>query len=85
MLLSVEYIIETAFIMAVEEGYRGIVINEKVLLDEVFKSFDEASTAFYNQFRDQAHNVKPVWSEFYSPSKTWLDKILSIANGEAKK
>lgn len=84
MLLSAQYLIETAFIMAVEEGYRLIVNHEKVsMADDVFRSFEQASAAFFVRFKDRSKNeVKPpLWSEFYPPSIRWLNKHLAIARG----
>lgn len=83
ILLSAQYLLDTAFIMAVEEGYRLIVNHKKVsMANDVFRSFDQARAAFLVRFKNRTKkDVEPIWSEFYPPGKRWLDKHLKIARG----
>ncbi len=77
------YFMETVFIMTVEDQYRLIVINRETLrTDEIYKTFEEAKSAFLNKYKYKAwgEGVKPNWSIFYPPDAKWLKKKLGLIN-----
>lgn len=72
---SIYYFIESVFIMAVEEGYRLVVIHQGSLLtDEIYKTARGARIAFLKRYGNKAwrDGVKADWSRFYPPEPKWL-------------
>ena len=75
------YFLETVFILTVEDGYRLIVINKGTFqTDEIYKTFEEAKSAFLNKYKAWREGVKPNWSIFYPPDAKWLKKKLGRIN-----
>jgi hypothetical protein len=76
---SIYYFIETVFIMAVKNGYRLIVIQQRRLLtDEIYKTPGGARIAFLKFYGNKAweEGVKAIWSKFYPPIPGWCDRKL---------
>jgi hypothetical protein len=76
---AVCYFLETVLIMFNKDRYQLIVIHRgKVWTDEIYKTFEEAKSAFLNRYKDKAwkEGVKANWSHFYPPDAKWLKKKL---------
>jgi len=72
---SHHYFIEWAFIMALDNRYRLIVINKgELLTDLLCKSVRSARIAFakYYSNRGWKNGVRSQWSPFYEPDPEWL-------------
>jgi len=85
---SVEYFIETVFIMTIKDGYRLLVIHrQRLLIDKTFKTAKGARISFQKNYRYNAwkDDVKANWSIFYPPDKGWVEKKLSSKKANRKK
>jgi hypothetical protein len=79
---SVYYFIESVFIAETSAGYRLCVIHHSaVLADEMYKTLKGAKIGFARRFGYKAwqEGVKPDWSPFYPPGKTWLKEKLQYS------
>lgn len=79
---SMAYFFDLVFLLDEEKspGVRLIIRHQGVICyDTHYSSVRGGRIAFTNFCARRAYDetVKPEWSEFYSPEKTWLDKILT--------
>ena len=73
------YFLETVLIMVNKDEYRLIVVHRgNVWTDEIYKTFEEAKSAFFNKYNKKAwkEGVRPNWSHFFPPTTKWLKKKL---------
>ncbi|MCP5049596.1 MAG: hypothetical protein GY940_20670 [bacterium] len=75
---SLDFFLGSVFMLRDNESYRLVVMhNERVLIDEPYKTAKGAKIAFYRfcRYRVWKEGVKPRWTPFYNPDVESIEDV----------